>query len=66
MRLGGPWTHTGQVRKNTLPPGFDTMTIQPVVSRYIERTTVQICSLKLHEAIHGLIHLVYELSTDFI
>jgi hypothetical protein len=34
MRLGGPQSRSGQVRKNSPPPGFDPRTVQPVASRY--------------------------------
>jgi len=33
-RLGGPKGRSGQVRKISPPPGFDSQTFQPVVSRY--------------------------------
>jgi hypothetical protein len=33
-RLGGPQGRSGQVRKNSPPPGFDPRTVQPVASRY--------------------------------
>ena len=35
-RLGGPQDRSGQVRKILSPPGFDTQTIQPVVSHCTE------------------------------
>ena len=35
-RLGGPQGRSGQVRKISLPPGFDTRTDQPLVSRYTD------------------------------
>ena len=58
-RLGGPQGRSGQVRKISVPPGFDPRTIQPVVSRYTDwavRPTfmkqgiwkeVAVCSLKV-------------------
>jgi len=33
-RLGGPQGRSGQVRKISLPPGFDPRTVQPVASHY--------------------------------
>jgi hypothetical protein len=38
-RLGGHQGRSGQVRKISLPPGFDPRTVQPVASRYIDYTT---------------------------
>jgi hypothetical protein len=38
-RLVGPQGRSGQVRKISLPPGFDPRTVQPVTSRYIDYTT---------------------------
>jgi hypothetical protein len=35
-RLGGSQGRSEQVRKISLPPGFDPRIVQPVVSRYIE------------------------------
>jgi len=35
-RLGGPQSRSGQARKFSLPPGFDTQTIQPVAGRYTD------------------------------
>jgi len=35
-RLGGPRCWSGQVRKISPPPGFNTRTVQPVVSRYTD------------------------------
>ena len=35
-RLGGPQGRSGQVRKISLPPGFDPRTVQPVASRYTD------------------------------
>ena len=35
-RLGGPQGRSGQVRKFSSPPGFDSRTIQPVGSRYTD------------------------------
>jgi len=35
-RLGGPQGRSGQVRKISLPPGFDPRTVQPLASRYID------------------------------
>jgi hypothetical protein len=35
-RLGGPQGLSGQVRKTSLPPGFDPRTVQPVCSRYTD------------------------------
>jgi hypothetical protein len=34
--LGGPDNRSEQVRKISLPPGFDPRTVQPVVSRYTD------------------------------
>jgi hypothetical protein len=33
-RLAGPQGRSGQMRKISPPPGFDTRTVQPVASRY--------------------------------
>jgi hypothetical protein len=33
-KLGEPQGRSGQVRKGSTPPGFDTRTVQPVASRY--------------------------------
>ena len=33
MMLGGPQSRSGQVRKISFPPGFDSQTVQPVASR---------------------------------
>ena len=38
-RLGGPQGRSGQVRKNSPPPGFDPRTFQPVASQYTEYAT---------------------------
>ena len=38
-RLGGPQGRSGQVRKISLPPGFDTRTVQRVASRYTDYAT---------------------------
>ena len=38
-RLGGPQGRSGQVRKISLPSGFDPRTIQPVASRYTDYAT---------------------------
>jgi hypothetical protein len=35
-RLGGPQGQSGQVQKILPPPGFDSQTVQPVVSRYTD------------------------------
>jgi len=35
-RLGGPQGRSGQVRKISLPPGFNPRTVQPVASRYTD------------------------------
>jgi hypothetical protein len=35
-RVGGPQGRSGRVRKISPPPGFDTRTVQPVASRYID------------------------------
>ena len=34
-RLGGPQGRSGRA-ENLAPPGFDSLTVQPVVSRYID------------------------------
>ena len=39
MRLGGPQSRPGQVRKISPPTGFDPRTVQPVASRYIDYAT---------------------------
>jgi hypothetical protein len=36
-RLGGPQGRSGQVRKISLPPGFDPRTVRPVASRYTNK-----------------------------
>jgi hypothetical protein len=38
-RLGGPQDQSGQVRKISLPPGFDPWTVQPVARRYADYAT---------------------------
>ena len=38
-RLGGPKGRSGQVRKISSPPGFDSRTVQPVASRYTHYAT---------------------------
>jgi hypothetical protein len=38
-RLCGPQGWSGQVRKISLPPGFDPRTVQPVASRYTDNAT---------------------------
>jgi hypothetical protein len=46
-RLGGPQGRSGQVRKISHPPEFDTRTVQPVASRYTDwatRPTYCICT----------------------
>ena len=35
-RLGGPQGRSGQVRKISPPPGFDSRNVQPVASRYTD------------------------------
>ena len=35
-RLGGPQGLSGQVRKISPPPGFDTRTVQPIASQYTD------------------------------
>jgi len=45
-RLGGPQGRSGQVRKISLPPGFDPWTAQPVASRYTDCTTRPTCSAR--------------------
>ena len=52
-RLGGPQGRSGQVRKISLPPGFDARTVHPVTSRYTDYATRPITqfvdgSLSLH------------------
>jgi len=37
-RLGGPQGRSGRVRNMSSPMGFDPRTVQPVASRYIDRT----------------------------
>jgi len=36
MRLGGPQSRSGRVRKISPPPGCDPRIVQPVVSRYTD------------------------------
>jgi hypothetical protein len=36
IRLGGPHGWTGRVRKISPPPGFDSLAVQPVASRYTD------------------------------
>ena len=38
-RLGGPQGRSGQVRKMSLPSGFDPRTVQPVARRYTDNAT---------------------------
>jgi hypothetical protein len=38
-KLGGPQGRSGQVRKISPPPGFDSRTVQPVGSRYTDYAT---------------------------
>ena len=40
-RLGGPQGRSGQVRKISLPPGFDPQTVQPVASRYTDFAKIE-------------------------
>ena len=35
-RLGGPQGHSGEVQKISPPPGFDSRTVQPIVSCYTD------------------------------
>jgi hypothetical protein len=35
-KMGGPQGRSGQSRKISPPPGFDTRTVQPVASRYTD------------------------------
>jgi hypothetical protein len=37
--MGGPQDRSGQVRKISLPPGFDPRTVQAVASRYTDYAT---------------------------
>ena len=39
---GGPQGRSGQVRKNSPPPGFDPPTVQPIASRYTD------CAIPAH------------------
>ena len=36
-RLGGPQDRSGRMRKISVPPGFDPLTVQPVASRHTDR-----------------------------
>ena len=48
-RLGGPHGRSGQVRKISLPPGFDSRTVQPAASHYTNYSTQpKSSSLKLN------------------
>jgi hypothetical protein len=38
MRLVGPQGQSGQLRKISLPPGYDSLTIRPVANRYTDYT----------------------------
>jgi hypothetical protein len=38
-RLYGPQGRSGEARKISPPPGFDPLTVQPVVSRYTDWAT---------------------------
>jgi hypothetical protein len=46
-KLGGPQGRSGQVRKISLSPGFDTRTVQPVASRYTDWATRPTCRMYL-------------------
>ena len=39
QEAGGPQGWSGEVRKISLPPGFDPRTVQPVGSRYTDYAT---------------------------
>jgi len=44
-RLGGPQGRSGQVRKNSSPPGCDPLTFQHLASRYTDRAIPAHCNL---------------------
>jgi len=52
-RLGGPQGRSGQVRKISPPPGFDTRTVQPVTSRFIA-----VCYVEIIVRIKARVHFV--------
>ena len=54
-KLGGPQERSGQVRKNSLAPGFDPPTFQPIVSRYTDYAIL--ASLEDHSIDTNLVHL---------
>jgi hypothetical protein len=59
-RLGVPQGRSGQVRKISLPPGFDPRTVQPVASRYTDyatRPTLVILKLRNMSAVCPVIYL---------
>ena len=43
-RLGGPQSRFGQVRKISLPPGFDPRAVQPIASRYTDSHCISVVS----------------------
>ena len=59
-RLGGPQGQSGQVRKISLPPGFDPRTVQPIASRYTTcatrpHTTEYIYLIFCHSVLYTLV-----------
>ena len=57
-RLGGPQGQSGQVRKISPPPGFDSLIVQPVASRYTVYATrptiyyMRLTTLKSHSIVY--------------
>jgi hypothetical protein len=48
-RLSGPQGRSGQVRKISLPPGFDPRTVQPLASRYTVYVTQPTCVIYVYK-----------------
>jgi len=55
--LGGPQGRSGEVRKISLPPGFDPRTVQPVGSRYTDYTTRPAVHTHTHTHTHTHIYI---------
>jgi hypothetical protein len=56
-RLGGPHGWSGQVRKISPPPGFDTQTIQPIGSRCTDYKVATWTSIKGNYCHFSVTHL---------
>ena len=56
-RLGGPQDRSRRGRKNSLPPGFDPPTVQPVASHYIDWDNPGRLQYKVY--VHGSVFLSF-------